>query len=596
MSTNGYKYKIITIVLYLLSTCVALAQQEKNNIYLFDCTGSMRKGADGGLWEPAKRALDATIRTQATAPNATFVIIPFGNKPYEAIRFNSADYASKKKEINDKFDKYINEATLTHITETLRSGIAEVDPNKENRIYLLTDGQPNGGDSSEKVADCIAKWCEKHRNTRIFYVALKENVVNPIIMEAINACHDAYVVQCHDYVIPQIGDISSEVYGNIEELRTVHRLMFSIPGSHPVTVSSTDSLFTVEIPGGKSEGCYIPLGIKSKNALSAADLHRIIQGQKNAKGDYIFTAYVTSADPDYFIANPKVTIILADHIQSRLSLCHSESEMAGKDCNHHDSFLWSKASDIDHVEFNLSPVFANVTDSEAVLHLSLIPSEGQPHDFEATFNGMPLDADNSFDVEPGRPAVLSIAFNNDALQGKRYFSLENSGYRGIDIINGIPIKDFDKLTLRSAYNIHWNPLKTWCVSVLIILLFLLLLWLLVLRKWFYPSIKIGKVEFTTPGRYFSKKIKGVRKAVLTTRSRKQGLLSRVFTGRIIYIKDEIFSPEIEIVPGTRKKIRFRSVATASERWDFMPGATFGSCSDGKATNSANHNKFEFTIN
>ena len=159
------KYRIVTILVMLLCAVGVNAQREKNNIYLFDCTGSMKSN---GLWQPAKEALNATIDTQSTIPGSQFTIIPFGDSPYSYFVFGSTDYKNKKSDINNAFDKYIEEAKYTRITDVLNSGFSRCDENKENKIYLLTDGMPNGGDTPEKVAKAISDWCSNHRNSRLF--------------------------------------------------------------------------------------------------------------------------------------------------------------------------------------------------------------------------------------------------------------------------------------------------------------------------------------------------------------------------------------------------------------------------------------------
>lgn len=87
---------LILLMLFFVGAESLNAQRQKNNIFLFDCTGSMQTN---GLWNPAKDALDATIATQTNIDGSQFSVIPFGDSPYGVISFDSDGYLSQKKNI-----------------------------------------------------------------------------------------------------------------------------------------------------------------------------------------------------------------------------------------------------------------------------------------------------------------------------------------------------------------------------------------------------------------------------------------------------------------------------------------------------------------
>lgn len=566
--TDRFSFSVILVLAMVAAVCPVFAQQEKNNIYLFDCTGSMQKGA---LWGPAKDALDATISTQTAIPGSMFTIIPFGDNPYDEIVFGANNYLSKKKDIEASFNDCIKRANYTRISDVLRLGMGKTDPKKENKIYLLTDGEPNGGDSPQAVARVIDEWCANHHNTRLFYVALKENVVNSTIRDAIDRCEDAYVVQCSGRVIPQIGDISSEIHANVEELEATHSLRFSLPGEYPLQIDCADSIFDAEIPGGKAVNGRIPVKIKTRKPMLADELHQLLAG--NTHG---FSVRITSPDSKYFVANPEVPVSMADHIQSRVSLAESAEEIAVAGVSWYDSFLWRDASAQGEVEIDLAPEFENVVGSEARLSMALAPSEGEPCDFRVWFNGKEIAEGESFDIVPASPAMLKIRFDADAKTGKRYFSLLRAGSQGLDLANGQPIDEFEGISLRSKYSVDWNPLKTLVFWLAVLCVALLLVWLLLLKRIFFPAIKVARIEFSGPGSYYlSKKIKGARKVVCTSRKKKQNVLSRIMTGEIRYVQAEHFAPDIEILPvGSKKKVKLHFNNQGQNSWDIVPSSIF----------------------
>lgn len=577
------RHTAILLILLILISVGATAQREQNNIYLFDCTWSMKRAR---LWEPAKEALDATISMQREIPGSEFYVIPFGDEPYEVFSFDAGGYGANKAKIEKAFEDYINKAKYTHITDVLKAGFAKSDPNKENNIYLLTDGEPNGSDSAEKVAETIRLWCTSHRNGRLFYVALTNDVVNPVIKAAIDACTDAFIVQCEGGVIPIIAHISSDVYTNIEELGMRRDLSLSLPGEHRLTVASADSLIDVAI--AKAADGKIGLTFSAKNGMSTEDMHRVLEGN-----DHEFTVLVQFADPRFIIANPEVDVHVADEIPTALELCGGLEEIETEGVHWYDSFLWSNAAPDTPVSWDLAPRFKNQL-AQSTVSLRLAAADDRTDDFEARFNDLPLTPGEKFTIEPGQPAVLTVIFKHDAATGKRYFTLEPAGSSVIDIINGQPAEKYQGTTLRTRYSVDWNPLKTLFFWVGIVLLSLLLLWLIVLKRIFFPVIAVGRVEMAGPGTYLlNKRIKGARRVVFSSKKRSQNVLSRLFTGKILYVRAEHFVPEIMIEAAAgKKKVKVRSALTPSGGWDIYPSTTFRPYEKGTATNRATRESFE----
>lgn len=549
----------------------ASAQREKNNIFLFDCTNSMLKG---GLWQPAKDALDATIMSQAATSEAQFIIIPFGDVPYGEMHFNNSDYVGKKGAINKCFDDNIRRARTTNISSVLTAAFAKCDPKKDNKIYLLTDGLPNGSDSPQKVSNLIQQWCGNHKNARLYYVALKNGVVPGEIQQVIDLCDDAYVVQCDGKAIPQISDIAlPQIHANINELETPYILQFS-ESECGLKVHCDDPIFDAKIIDGRSVDGKIGVQLRGRDGQDVAQLHQQLQQKIQPGGDYRFTIKITSDDPRYIIANPEVSVFMADHIQSRLTLADGANELAADGASWHDSFLWSKASAPGEVKFDLAPKFKNVSAPETELELMLTPSEGENVDYQCYYNGRELGEDETFTVTPKSAAELRIVFNRDAKTGKRYFNLVNCGSKNLDIVNDAPISEFNGLTLRSKYSVRWNPLKTFLLWIAIAVLAVLVLWFLLLRRIIYPTIKVKKIEFAGPGTFYaSYNVKGARKVVFTNKKQSQGVISRIFTGNIRYVRAEHFSPAIELLPsGSKKKVRLHSLNRGDDTWIFTPGA------------------------
>ena len=563
----------------MLLPFIALGQQ--NNIYLFDCTGSMAKH---GLWAPAKAALDSTISTYAQTPGTQFTVIPFGNNPYSTFTFNSEGWTDECREkIYADFDENIKRATLTNISDVLRAGFSHCKPGMENRIYLLTDGEPNGGDSVDKVVETINSWCGTQRNARLFYVALKEGVVNNKIRETIDRCKDAYVVEIAGNVIPQFADIDATViYANIEELDRVHELILSPEDDCPLKADCNDPLFNVVVEGGAADNGMVRLRLVSRQGLTASELNQVLAAEIGEDRIYRFQFTLSSEDDRYLIANPVVNVEMANYIMSRAMVVEGANIVNLPGSTSYDSFLWSKEKDPDIVGFDLTPVFAKVTDPGARLVFDLIPEKGENQDYTLFFNGHPVEPGGVMRVVPGGEAIVAILFDEDAQEGERHFILRLRDSRGVDLVNDVPADEFGEIVVNSRYDEVLNPLKKFVVWLAVALLVALLLWLLVVRRMVFPPIKASRLELAGPdGYYLTKRIKGARKVVLTTRRRSQNIISRLMTGKVVYVTAPHFTPEIEIIPRSGKKVRVRPLNTASGGWDVIPSATLAPYEKGK---------------
>lgn len=584
MFIQPIKFKsLFTLIVLLLGTLNLSAQREKNYIYLFDCTWSMK---NNGLWDPAQSALDNNIALRASIPGSHFTVIPFGDNPYEVFSFDNGNYAANKQDIRNTFEKYINQAKFTNISDVLKSGFQKVDSKKDNEIYLFTDGMPNNTDSPSRVAQTIRDWCANHRNSKLYYVALTKGVINPVIKQAIDECSDASIVQCENGVIPIITTVSNDIYTNLEELVYGIETSFSIPGNYSISASSTDSHFDASVIGNKASNGKFTLRISSKENLTTDQLHQLLQGE-----EYEFPVTVSCSDKRFTIVNPIINVHVSDEVPSKLTLAGGVDEIQTNGVKWYDSFLWSNAAPDKKVAWDLAPVFKNeLHNSRLELRFSI--PEGETNDFQAWYNGHAISNGQTISICPNQPALLEVQFNHDAKTGKRYFSLKPSRIDSLNFINDKPAEEFQGTSLRTDYNVGWNPLKTFLFWLGIILIVALILWFAILGRIFFPPIKMSKITITGPGSYYSsKKIKGARKVILTSKRKSQNIFSRIFTGEIKYINAEHLSPELSIVPAVgKKKVKLSSESKQKNPWEIYPSSIFGQYEKGTMTNKVSNDK------
>lgn len=156
---------------------------------------------------------------------------------------------------------------------------------------------------------------------------------------------------------------------------------------------------------------------------------------------------------------------------------------------------------------------------------------------------------------------LGIEFTPDAKAGvHKWFLkvLENGGYDRINeystMEEALPLL----LEWKAEKNDIVNPLKLGLNTFLLTIGLILLVWLLILKPQAYPNIKLKKLYVLYEGRQVPVKLSGVHKVVCTSRTMSQGFLSRLFTGKIVYVKDSFWSPgDVVIMSKDRNSVKIK---------------------------------------
>ena len=588
-------HAFIGLILLMLGTMApgALAQRQRNYIYLFDCTQSMQTL---GIWEPAKSALQRTVDVQLPQPDAQFAVIPFQHVAYPAFAFDASTYAKQREPLLKAVDGYIATKTNTNIVDALQAGFDRCRPEMDNRVYLLTDGDDNVKKTPAVVA-LIRKWCASHTNTRLFYVTLDAAADKPEIRDACDACDDAFMVNCHCGVIPQIADITpSEIYANTLELDATHRIAFSEPGRYALQARCADPYFTAEIEGGCADAQQMRVRLGMRHEMGVDSLNALLDGATDADGNYAFTFDIVPPDAKGLtIANPTVEVVMSNFRQRKLDLALDimDETVVKPGSYSYPAFLFSAARPADAIEIDLAPAFNDAAaEAGSAAAFKLEPANGQSADYTLLYNGEPVGADERITVGPGKPAVLSIVFEPEAATGKRYFKLRCADTHLLERLNGTPASLSTEWALRTHYERRWNPLATGCFWAGVVLLGLLVLWFAVLRRMFFPKFAISALEFAGPGTYYvRKRVKAYRMVCLSSQRHTQSLLSRIFTGKILFVRDEVWQPELTIVPGRKKTAR----AVARKGWDFTPSRTLKRHETYELTNSTTNEKSTLTV-
>lgn len=571
---------IILLLVALFYAAASPAQRERNYIYLVDCTKSMTGYAGApDIWQTTKDYLHSELTKHR--PGTTLHVLPFQSKAHPAINFSAEKL--KWTDIERSIDGYVHVPTNTNICDAWDAIDPFIDLHKDNYIILLTDGKDNVH-GMDAVARKLSSWCGKYPNTYAFYVQLTEAAVDKKVAEVIDICENEFVVDASKGKgIPVFGGFEKGIviYANTLNLDRRHRLAFSAAGEYAAKATCDDPWFDVAISEGKISNGQLEVQINARKPIS--DINA------GLPPTYSFTFDVQS--DEIRIINPTVKVIMTNKPERALELLSEETDMGR--ASWYDSFLFWGADTPDTLHADLAAVFNDEARKDgSAIELQISDDEGR-HDFDLFYNGQPVNGGRiTMRSQNQGESILSLVFHPSASEGKRYLNLKPVAKHELDNINDQPVEQYS-LTLRSRYAVGWNPLKTILTWAAILLTAALLLWFLMLRRLFFPPISVKTIQISDP--YFSSvNVKGRRRVVFTDKKMSQGLLSRLFTGEILYKKNNVWTSPLAFEAGSKRKT-LRVVRTRD--YTFAPyTSVLKSPEDYVVENVNDKTKIKMTIN
>jgi len=541
--------KVFLFLLFAVFALSAMAQRERNYVYLLDCTQSMQE--PNRIWDATKQYLKDDITRLSDESEVS--VVPFQTKAYAPISFKRADFDWGA--IEKKIEEYIKERTHTGICNAWDAGVKLMDPAKDNYFFLLTDGVDNVS-GMDAVCKRISEWCAKYRNCYGFYVMLCEAAKSEALQNAVGSCKTFSLIDANGHPSPIGTFYPKEVRVNTLTY-DAKRLTFSDEGDYEASVKCDDELFGVELDGG-IRGGYATLKVVPR--LSKEEISRRLMGQES----YLFTADILPKGIQ--MDNPTLTVEVINKPERALTMVNEEQDM-GK-ATHYGSFLFWKAKEPDTLTVDLKAAFngeARKDGSRVEMQCRTVKGE---EGYTLLYNGRPCEA-GSFVMSPEDEAsVLSVVFAPEAEGGKRYLEIAPARAENLDVVNDTPTADFN-VSLRARYGHSWNPLQTILFWLLVALLAALLFWLLVVKPIKYQTFKKGARSLQVHDPITRREtIRGSRRVVFTDKRQKQGWLNRLFTGKIVYIVHEQWKDGFEMVPGSKG-----GTIVAAEKWNVSPSRT-----------------------
>ena len=198
-------------------------------------------------------------------------------------------------------------------------------------------------------------------------------------------------------------------------------------------------------------------------------------------------------------------------------------------------------------------------DKNCFAEFQFVDNNGKPvstKEMQVSIGGKELK-DNKFKVYSNdTEKQLTFTFSPNAKEGKHqgYLKLVSHNLDRLDSQQLSPGQQAEAFQWTMHFKRTMNPFAKGLLWLLAVLCGLLLLWFLLLKQIVYPRIKLSRLQLQSDdGYYVNKKINGTRMVVVTSNYKPQGKLNRLFTGRILYIKDNKWTSPWELVPNGRKK-------------------------------------------
>ena len=191
---------------------------------------------------------------------------------------------------------------------------------------------------------------------------------------------------------------------------------------------------------------------------------------------------------------------------------------------------------------------------EALWDRFIIRMECSNIKLESHFNAMLLDDASEKEVEVG------IVFNPNAENKMHYWYIKPVATAGLDRINDQEAYGADEaimeIKLRKRHVM--NPLAEGLMWIGILLASALVLWFVLLKRMFFPTFRVTRIQLSDPSPYMSlMKVKNYRLCILTDKAQKQGALNKIFCGEIKYEVNPLWTAPVVFEPRDKKSIRVR---------------------------------------
>lgn len=530
--------KRLLIIPLLLLPLALFAQRQRNYVYLFDCTWSMKE--PNKIWDEAKQFMKDDIKQ--LDENAKVSIVLFHQSTAQPICFKAKDFNWKS--VESQCEAMINASQRTGICNAWDLGLKYIDKTRNNYLYLFTDGTENVDKRrTDAVCDRIRKWCQQAPNNYAFFVALGEQMKkSPDVKKLIDAtktCERTFFIEDHQGPFGAFDKTTFNV--NCHSLRDLI-VGFSDYGTFDAFVECKDDFYSISLKDGKIKNGKASFVLKQKQLPPRNhQVHFFVKA--NAK--------------DLQICNPNLYVNIDTRDLANLDLGQpsgmTEGQYNAGEAQTYPTFLFWKGKKVDIVQVNLASTFNEQAKKRGCsLNVSLdLPAEIKDN-CHLFYNEEPISS--SFVIKASDAAsIVGIEVPHE-LASKEYVIRLRGASKNLETINAEESQRYES-SIYFEHEIKWNPLQIILLCLCILTIAFFILWFAVLKPMIYPRIRLSRIELSSKkGYYVNKKINSTRRVVVTNKRKEQGFFNKLFTGKILYIVDNLWNSPWELSPKGRKKV------------------------------------------
>ena len=555
------------MLLLALFSLNALAQSGERIVILWDVTGSLLPQDKGtkdldesiipsspqgnGMWVPLKEAIIDCIGYAEEDPENEIIIVTFN----DAIRdvYSQKATTDGKQSLISFVEKYKYKThKYTNIVDPINKFYNLLRKDKINYMFLFTDGDNDHPSTKSRLIPTLDSWTNKTigQNAYGFYVLVHPNADKPDIRKSVETQDNFWIVE-NPKVHINICSFPSSLKYNIRDEKGPKTI--SIRGKYAraagdIRLITDDEYYDIVCSNTTINNGKLAIEVKPKTDIDIPSSHIMT-----------LKPQLSGADPYTFVGPKEITLAVSNLPERSLNL-NINNNYFGK-ASYYDSFLWCKGF--------FKPAITNIIvyfsdqakkeNSSAVMRVYLVDKDNEKIISPASqfltisINGNELNGD-SFKLTPDMTNVtLDISGKARTKSGTYYGRIELIPHN-LDncTINGT--QDIFKWKVR--FSQKWNPLKLALTWLIILLVSAFLLWMIILKPFFYPRFGSIQKTFNIPGMApLIVRFKGARMVVIAaSHQKKQSGWNRFWTGKILYKTHPAFVSPIIFKPSKGRRV------------------------------------------
>lgn len=567
---NIYK-RILVILTVLFVSAGVQAQTGDHIVILWDVTGSLlpptpEKDLNGtlltpysegnGMWRELKEAVIDCIKFVEEDPSNTITVVTF----HDNIRdiYSQKATESGKEVLVDTVTnyKYITNYK-TNIVEPIQHFYSILDSSKINYMFLFTDGDNDQPATQSRFIPTLDEWTARTegKNAYGFYVLVHPKADKPEVRASIEPQKNFWIVP-DAKVRVNICALPSTIKYNFRDQKGPQKVKingkFNAEGE--VVLKTDDEYYAVECSNADIKDGVIEIEVKAKREDLPQDHTIALTPELSGANAYTFIGPENISLEVSNLPKRSVDVSVADNNFGEAVYYKPMGNMVKPAVPATTTIKvdFSNQAKVEGSSARLQVYFVDKKNGERLTAAS--------HKFKVYIDNEETDV---VMLKPGMSDItLSIVGESDTEGGSYYGRLEVTPLENLDSysINGAQ----DPFKWKFKFNVKWHPVQKALVCGSALFLIIVLLWMLVLRPIFYPRFGSLRKTFNIPGAApLIVNFKGARMVVVSaTHQKRQSMLNRLLTGKIIYKVHPSFEAPISFKPSSCRRILVKVPAGA----------------------------------